>query len=44
MPVEIHLTFDVRGKGRQYANLYHFDSAEYSNIKVDGISYNTKLS
>ncbi|MET0017912.1 hypothetical protein [Oscillibacter sp.] len=41
MPVEIHLTFDVRGKGRQYANLYHFDSAEYSNIKVDAIRYNT---
>lgn len=39
MPVEIHLTFDVRGKGRQYANLYHFDSVEYSNIKVNAISY-----
>lgn len=41
MPIEIHLTFDVRGNGRQYANLYHFDSAEYSNIKVDAIKYNT---
>jgi len=42
MPIEIHLAFDVRGKGRQYANLYHFDSAEYSNIKVDAIRYTAK--
>lgn len=41
MPIEIHLTFDVRGNGRQYANLYHFASAEYSNIKVDAVRYNT---
>ena len=44
MPIEIHLAFDVRGKGRQYANLYHFDSAEYSNIKVDAIRYNMSSS
>ncbi|MPM59615.1 hypothetical protein SDC9_106460 [bioreactor metagenome] len=43
MPIEIHLAFDVRGKGRQYANLYHFDSAEYSNIKVDAVKYHTNL-
>lgn len=41
IPVEIHLTFDVRGKGRQYADLYHFDSVEYSNIKIVGISHST---
>lgn len=40
IPVEIHLTFDVRGKGRQYANLYLFDSVEYSNIKIVDIRQN----
>lgn len=38
IPVEIHFTFDVRGKSQHYGNLYHFDSAEYSNMKVDKIS------
>lgn len=42
MPIEIHFTFDVRGKGQQSGDLYHFDSVEYSNIKVNQINYNTK--
>jgi len=42
MPIDIHFTFDVRGKGQQSGDLFHFDSVEYSNIKVDQINYNTK--
>ena len=42
IPVEIHFTFDVRGKGQQSGNLYHFDSVEYSNMKVDQISQGLK--
>lgn len=42
IPVEIHFTFDVRGRGQQRGNLYHFDSVEYNNIKVDQIRQNLK--
>lgn len=42
IPIEIHFTFDVRGRGQQRGNLYHFDSVEYSNIKVDEIKHNIK--
>lgn len=44
IPVEIHFTFDVRGRGQQSGNLYHFDSVEYSNIKIDKIRQNLKQS
>ena len=39
IPVEIQLTFDVRGRSRQGKNLYQFDSVEYSNIKVVRVSH-----
>lgn len=38
VPVDIHFTFDVRGRGNLSGDVYHFDSLEYSNIKVDQIN------
>lgn len=40
-PIEIRLTYDARGRGQETGDVYHFDSVEYSNIKVDEIRYNT---
>ncbi|MEA4954183.1 MAG: hypothetical protein VB096_01500 [Pseudoflavonifractor sp.] len=42
VPIEIHWKFDVRGRGRRYEDLYHFDSAEYRNIAVDQINWISK--
>ena len=42
VPIEIHLKFDVRGRGRRSGDLYHFDSAEYRNIAVDQINWISK--
>lgn len=38
VPIELHMKFDVRGRGRRSGDLYHFDSAEYRNITVDQIN------
>jgi len=36
-PVEIQMTYDARARGNLTGDLYHFDSAEFNNIKIESV-------
>lgn len=37
MPVEISIKYDARARGNSLGTLYHFDSAEFSNIEIESV-------
>lgn len=39
VPVEIRIKYDARAHGNLLGNQYFFDSVEYSNIVLEGITY-----
>lgn len=39
IPVEIRIRYDARARGNLLGDPYFFDSIEYTNIELEGISY-----
>lgn len=40
IPVEIKLKYRIRARGNLLRNLYHFDSADFSDIKIESVKIN----